>query len=343
MTNKEIAKQLGVSETTLSFILNNKPGIADKTRARVIAEITALGYDHLLKKSPLPLSRSIAFVVHKRHGHILNQSPFYLLLMEQIEEQARNHGFNVILRMIDADDAPAEQIRDLNASDLSGLIVFATEMLDDDMEHFKRASMPLVSLDNDFTHLEMDSVVINNRVGALKAVQHLIENGHREIGYLRSKVFINSFGERGEGYRGALRRFGVEPAPEFLFDLGYTEEESYQDFRRILAGGAKLPTAFVADDDLMVVGALRALTEHGVRVPEEVSLVGFDDRPVCLLTKPTLTSLSVPKGAFGSLAVDLLVERISRPRRDAFDYRLLEVGVQLVQRESSCAAGRRPQ
>ncbi len=337
MTNKEIAKQLGVSETTLSFILNNKPGIADKTRARVIAEITALGYDHLLRKSPLPLARSIAFVVHKRRGHILGQSPFYLLLMEQIEAQARNHGFNVILRMIDADDSPDEQIRDLNASDLSGLIVFATEMLDDDMEHFKRASMPLVSLDNDFTHLEMDSVVINNRVGTLKAVQHLVENGHREIGYLRSKAFINSFGERDDGYRRAFRRFGVDPHSAFLFDLGFTEEESYQDFRSILAAGAKLPTAFVADDDLMVVGVLRALTEHGVRVPEDVSLVGFDDRPVCLLTKPRLTSLSVPKGAFGSLAVDLLVERISRPRKDAFDYRLLEVGVQLVARESSRA------
>ena len=335
MTNKEIAKMLNISETTLSFIINNKPGVAEKTRGRVIDEITTLGYGHLLRKESSVLSKNICFVVHKRHGGILNQSPFYLLLMEQIEERARNSGFNLIIRVVDTNDSLDDQIRDLNASDVSGIVVFATEMLDDDMERFKKATMPVISLDNDFTRLEMDSVVINNRVGTFKAIAHLVENGHKDIGYLQCKTFINSFGERDEGFRDALKHFGLRLAPGYLFRVGYTEEESYQDFKKMIDAGSALPTALVSDDDTLTVGAMRALTECGISVPERISLVGFNDRPICRMTQPQLTSVSVPKDRFGSLAVDLLAERIANPKSDSSDYRKVEVGVQLIHRGSS--------
>lgn len=334
LTNKEIAKRLNISETTLSFIINNKPGIAEKTRNRVIQEITDLGCGHILKKEvPVPL-KNIGFVVYKRHGKILNQSGFFMLLMEQIEERARASGFNLIVRMIDASDPVEEQIQALNASDISGIIIFATEMLDDDMEHFKHASMPVVSLDNDFSHMEMDSVVINNKVGTFKAIEHLVGLGHKEIGYLQCKTYINSFGEREEGYRKALQHFGLELSPDHQFRLGFTEEESYQDFRELLANGARLPTAFVTDTDTVTAGAMRALTEREVRMPNDVSLVGFDDRPLCQLVIPHLTSIAVPR-IFGSRAVDLVVEKITHPLEEDFDYRKIEVGVGLVVRNST--------
>lgn len=335
LTNKEIAKKLNISETTLSFIINNKPGIAEKTRTRVMQELEYLGYGHILKKEVAVLSKCICFLVYKRHSNILNQSPFFMLLMEQIDEQARASGFNVLVRMIDSSSSIDDQIRDINASDIGGTIIFATEMLDDDMEHFKYASAPVVSLDNDFTHLEMDSVVINNRVGTLKAIEHLVEYGHKKIGYLHCKTYINSFGEREEGYKKALQRFGLELEPKFVFRLGFNEEESYQDFKKILASGAELPTAFVSDDDTIAAGAMRALMEHGIQVPEMASVVGFDDRPLCERIIPHLTSISVPR-IFGSRAVDLLVERIANPISDgACDYRKIEVGVQLIARGST--------
>lgn len=336
LTNKDIARQLGISETTLSFIINNKPGIAEKTRSRVIKEVAALGYGHLFKKDTPPLSRNICFVIHKRHGGILNQSPFYSLLMEQIEEHARNSGFNLIVRMIDTADSLEAHIRNLNTSGISGIIVFATEMLDDDMEYFKQAIVPVVSMDNDFTHIDIDSVVINNRVGTFQAVEHLFANGHREIGYLQCKTFINSFGERDEGYQKALKHFGLELPSRHRFQVGYTEEESYQDFKRILAAGADLPSAFVSDDDTLSVGVMRALVEHGVSVPEEISLVGFNDRPVCRLTLPQLSSISVPKDRFGALALDLLIDRMSITRAEGKDCRRVEMGVQLVHRGTTC-------
>lgn len=337
LTNKEIAKRLNISESTLSFIINNRPGVAEKTRSRVIEEIHGMGYAHLLKKDAPALSKTLCFVVYKRHGKILNQSPFFMLLMEQIDEKARALGYNLLVRMLDASASVAAEIEAMNASDASGMIIFATEMLDEDMELFKRSSMPVVSLDNDFTHLDVDSVVINNRVGTLKAVSHLAELGHTDIGYLRCTTPVSSFRERETGYRAALRRFGLELPPARCFDVGFTEEESYQDFRRVLSEGADLPTAFVSDTDTLAAGVMRALSEHGVRVPEDVSVVGFDDRPLCEVILPGLTSVRVPR-VLGARAVELLEEKINSPAADAADHRKLSEGVALVVRGSTCPA-----
>ena len=340
LTNKEIAKRLNISESTLSFIINNRPGVAEKTRTRVIQEISGMGYGHLLKKEAPVLAKSICFVVYKRHGKILNQSPFFMLLMEQIDDKARELGYNLLVRILDASDPVEEEIQAMEASETSGLILFATEMFDEDMERFGRSGVPIVSLDNDFTHLEIDSVVINNRVGALKAVRHLVELGHRDIGYLRCKTRINSFSERGVGYVSALNRFGLEISSGRRFDVGFTEEESYQDFRRILAEGAALPTAFVSDTDTLAAGVMRALMEHGVRIPEDVSVVGFDDRPLCEVMAPSLTSVCVPR-FLGARAVELLEERIVAGEREAADYRKFSEGVGLVPRNSSAAPGKK--
>lgn len=337
LTNKEIAKRLHISESTLSFIINNRPGVSEKTRSRVIQEIHNMGYEHLFKKEAPVLSKSICFVVYKRHGKILNQSPFFMLLMEQIDEKARALGYNLLVRMLDGSDSIASEIQTMNASDTSGMIIFATEMFDEDMEQFRQASIPIVSLDNDFTHLEVDSVVINNRVGTLKAVKHLVDLGHTDIGYLQCKTHINSFGERATGYRNALNLYGLELSPRYRFSIGFTEEESYQDFRKILADGAELPTAFVSDTDTLAAGAMRAMLEHGVRVPEDVSVVGFDDRPLCQVIIPSLTSIYVPR-FFGARAVELLEAKITATDRDAVDYRKLSEGVGLVPRNSTCPA-----
>ncbi len=337
LTNKEIAKKLNISETSLSFIINNKPGIAEKTRARVIRELTELGYSHILKKEVAALSGSLGFIVYKRHGKILSESPFFMLLMEEIDEKARAAGYNLMVRILDASDSVADEIKAMNGSDISGLIVFATEMLDDDMEKFTGAAMPVVAMDNDFSHLEVDSVVINNKVGTFKAIEHLVGLGHKKIGYLQCTTRINSFQEREDGYRKALARFGLDLAPEHVFPLGFTEQASYQDFREILRINADLPTAFVSDSDPLAAGAMRALIEHGIAVPDDVSVLGFDDRPLCQVIVPHLSSILVPS-LLGSQAVDLLVEKINTPVRNAVDYRKIEVGVSLVARASTSAA-----
>ena len=129
----------------------------------------------------------------------------------------------------------------------------------------------------------------------------------RAIGYLQSEDYISSFGERERGYKEALARFGLELDPRYIYRVRYAEESSYLDISALLRENVPLPTAFVCDDDTIAVGALRAFQAAGLRVPEDISLIGFNDRPNTSLTQPPLTSVNVPRYSFGTAAVDAIV------------------------------------
>ncbi len=341
MTNKELAKYFGISPTAFSLIVNNKPGVSDETRTRVIAELKKMGYAHLLKKEEPKEKRDdnkLCFVVFKRHGQILDLHPFFLLLMENLEQRARTYGYNILFSTVDLRLPLNEQIRYLNSLDTKGAIIFATEMQPEDIECFREFRSPYIVLDNNFSNLPINTISINNEMGTFQAVEHLVQMGHREIGYLKSITRISSFMEREKGYREALEAFGLELKPEYVFTVRYFEEGSYQDFRQILDNKAKMPTAFVTDDDTIAVGAMKALQEFGYRIPEDISLVGYNDRPMCEVTNPPLTTVNVSKYSFAVEAIDTLMGIIKN--RENIDVQLrtkkLRIETKLFVRESVC-------
>ena len=344
MTNREIAAQLNISPATLSLVINNKPGISAATRERVLRDIEAQGFSCLLKKvkeasksnSQHSEQNSICFVVYKRDGKILDTHSFFLLLIESIESYAQRFGYNTLFLSIDRRNPMEPQIQRLNALDCKGAIIFATEMLDDDISYFSAVNRPYVLLDNDFPHMNVDSVAINNTLGTFQAVEYLVRMGHNRIGYLQSSNPINSFAERERGFREAMASFGLTLDPNHVFKVNYTEEGAYQDFRKYLAMHPSLPTAFFADDDTIVAGVMKALVEVGISVPHDVSLIGFNDRPDYAKSSPALTTILVPKYAFSAMAVDLLLKRIKNPGliqegQHSYKYR---IGTELVIRSS---------
>ena len=162
-----------------------------------------------------------------------------------------------------------------------------------------------------------------------------MQQGHQNIGYFHSSDYISSFAERKEGYISALKHFNLKLNPDYMFDVRYSEEGSYQDIHKILQTITTLPTAFVCDDDTIAVGALRAFTTAGYKVPDDVSLIGFNDRPNSSITQPPLTSVNVPKGSFGSAAVSALVSLIDKKERNSWERSLkTRIGTQLSIRES---------
>jgi len=334
LTKKEIAKKLGISASTLSFIANNKPGISEKTRQAVTKKIYDLGYDYIFKKETVTLS-NICFVVYKRNGIVLGDSPFFLLLMESIEEYSRNNGFKIIISYMDAKEPFDQNVQYLKAMNPVGLIIFATEMLDEDIAKFQSLDIPTVFLDNDASRYQKDSVVINNETGTFLAVEHLVRQGHRKIGYLQSSAYIESFGERERGYLSALHHFGLNLDEKHHFRLSYSEEGSYQEFKQILNTKVDLPTAFLTDDDTIAAGAMKAISDAGLSIPRDLSIVGFSGRPLCEVASPKLTTISVPKNTFGILAVELLAKRIRQAYPNTGDYQKISVGVHLVIREST--------
>lgn len=167
-------------------------------------------------------------------------------------------------------------------------------MLEDDISVFSELNFPYVILDNDFPFKNLDSVAINNTLGTFQAVEHLVSMGHTKIGYLQSCIYINSFGERETGFSNALKQFGLKLNSDYIFRLDYSEEGSYRDFKHIISTGRELPTAFFTDDDTIAAGAMKAMFEAGISVPGDVSLIGYNDRPVCSVSSPPYLPYAFP-------------------------------------------------
>lgn len=314
MTNRELSKLIGVSPATLSLVINNKPGISVATRTMVLEKLESLGYQSLIKDgssaSETVANNNISFIVYKRCGNIVNRSPFFLLIMESIENCAHKYGFNLLFHSIDRRNSMTEQLAHLTAKNCKGAVIFATEMHEDDLKFFTGLPIPYVLLDNDFPYQNIDSVAINNGLGTHQAIEYLVRMGHSQIGYLKCTTRINSFKEREIGFTNALQQYGIQMKPEHIFELDYSEEGSFQEFKKILDNNISLPSAFVTDDDTIAVGAMKALQEKGIRIPEDVSIIGFNDRPLCEISSPALSSIRVPKYAFGAMSIELLVKRI---------------------------------
>lgn len=225
-------------------------------------------------------------------------------------------------------DECIQRVRNCNCD---GLIVFGVEMFRQDVALFRSIGLPFVIVDNYFIDEDVDMVSINNRLGIRKSVRYLAKMGHAKIGYIKSKAVINSFTERFDTYLGILRELDLDFDDRYVYELQYSENGSATDMKKLLEGKPSLPTALIADNDLLAFGAMKALQECGYRIPEDVSIIGFDDRPVCLMSEPNLTTVAIPKDSFGPASVMLLLSRFETPRKNSFR---IEVGVELIERDS---------
>lgn len=338
MTNKEIAAKLGLSPAAFSLIINHKPGVSEETRERVLAQLEEMGYSHIIKKAPIIQSDNINFIIYKRTGEILDSHPFFLLLMEIIEQKAREYGYNILLSTIDKRkelDVQLNHIKNLNSQ---GVILFATEMREEDFLPFLQLNIPVVSMDNDFPRLSCNSVSINNQMGTWQAINHLVQHNFHQIGYLRSSARISSFEERERGYQDALDYYNLSFQQENILSLSHTEEGSYRDMLAYLnTPHPDLPEAFVSDDDTLALGVMRALSEKGYRIPEDISIIGFNDRPSSEITIPPLTTINVSKYSFATETVAELIRLIKNAENNIVDSRSrkIRIGTKLILRDST--------
>lgn len=327
---KDIAEMIGVSTATVSLVLNNKPGVGEQRRQEIIHKIKELGCEYMLKEN-VANNGSIGFAVYKRRGNIVNESPFFTCILEGINYSISKYGYHLNFIYLDKKMTIEEQKSILVAANCKGLIIFAVEMQYEDLAVFKESGLPFVVLDNSFQENDIDAVAINNTQGTSKALLHLYEMGHREIGYLRSKVRINSFDERYMVYKNQLKRLGLSFNREYVVDVGYSENEVKQGIKSYLQSNPKYPSAFFAENDLIGCSAIHGIQESGLSVPEDISIVGFDDRPISEVVKPGLTTINVPKNIFGPAAVDLLISKMEKAREQSLK---IVVGTNLVVRES---------
>ena len=310
---KELAQKLKLSAATVSMVLNRKPGISEKTRNMVLSAAREYGYDFSRKGDPDAPRGVIQLVIYKKHGAVVADTHFFAQLTEGIDHGCKEAGFELQISYFYANQDIDAQVRALADKTFHGLLLVGTELEKEYFHYFSGLKMPLVVLDTYFEELDCDSVLINNVQGAYLATNYLIDSGHEKVGYLRSSYPIGNFSERADGYYKALRHHKLPTDHPYVHRLTPSIEGAYQDMLRLLKEEhIETAQAYFADNDLIAAGAMRALKECGFSIPDDVSLIGFDDMPMCDFLEPALTTMEVPKQYLGRLAVERLVHRISR-------------------------------
>lgn len=332
ITAKALAALLGISESAVSLALNNKPGVSRETRKRVIDTAKEHGYDFSKKNySDSQKKGTVCFAVYKKSGAVVDDTPFFAAVTDGVSTACRRKSYDCVIRYFYEDDDLDDQIYSLGRARFSGIIVLATEMEEATLRRFDRLETPLVFLDAYFEKPQYNFVLINNVQGAFTAAQYLIRKRRAQPGYLRSAYSISNFEQRADGFYKAIRAAGMSTAKSPVLRLTPSQEGAYEDMKGLLAAGEKPASCYFADNDLIAIGAMKALKEAGFRIPEDVAVVGFDDLPACEYISPALTTVLVPKTFLGGTATERVIRLIEEKDQQPLK---IEVFTQLIKRKS---------
>jgi len=313
---RQIAEIARVSPATVSLALNNKPGVSAATRARILTIADDLMKTNGTQPFTSLIKGSVRFLKIVKHGHIVNRDHdvFIAAYVEGMDKEARKHGYNLEITHITIDQI-GDFISHLNSSSSKGLIILGTELNAADILAFESVNVPIVVIDTTYDFIKLDFVDMNNGEALFQIVRYLVENNHREIGMIWSEdVEARNFELRRLNFEQALKFYGLPYNPRNVINVDSTFNEAYQGVLQYLKKGSKLPTALFSANDLIASACMKAFKETGIRVPEDVSIVGFDNLPMCEMLDPPLTTMRVSKQQIGEIAMELLVNRVGNRR-----------------------------
>jgi DNA-binding LacI/PurR family transcriptional regulator len=308
---KDVAKYANVSIATVSRVLSNKPHVRPEVRQRVLKAIDSLGY------KPSRLARSLRMQTSCIIGLIISdiQNPFFTSLVRAVEDRAYQEQHAVFLCNSDEDiEKERLYIELMLAERVAGVVITPTQEKDNPSSKLLEAKIPVVSVDRRMLDLEVDTVVVDNIRASRDLVEHLIQDGHRRIGPILGSFSITTGRERRLGYTAALRSHGIAIDKDLIRTGLPKEEMGYQCACQLL-DLPEPPTAIFTGNNLLTIGALRAIQERKLRIPEDVGIAAFDEMRWASLIEPPLTVVKQPTYELGWAATDLLLKRIREPER----------------------------
>jgi LacI family transcriptional regulator len=304
---KDIADAVGVSSTTVSLVLNNKPGAGEDLRKKILQTARNLGY----KGPRVSKTRSLCLLHIARHGHTVNRDHdvFIADYIEGLSQGAKLAGYSLEIIMFKL--APMEQVLETTLGKTAdGFIILGTELSEEDVESFRVVRKPLVFIDTYNEFVDFDFVDMNNEDSVFLLLSHLYSMGHRKFGMIKGSIETRNFRLREIGYFAGLQKLGIEADQSSIFLVDQTYHGAYNDMKSIIAQHRQLPSALFCSNDIIAVGCLKAFSESGIKVPQEISVIGFDNLPMAAISDPPLTTIQVSKAQIGRMAVQLLVSRI---------------------------------
>lgn len=333
LTLEKVAELAGVSRSTVSRVINGQAGVKPMVRERVLSVISETGYQPNLAARALASNRSgIIGVVIPHAVSTLFGDPYFPRLLQGITQACNTNDLTLSLFLFHT-EAEEEKLhgRLLTAGFLDGLIIASSHFSDPLFPHLIEYEMPFVVVGRQDRYPQANFVDVDNLNGAYAAVSHLLRLGYRRVAHITGPLDMVAGADRLAGYRQALLDRGRADEPELVVEGDFTEAGGYVAMQRLLAAR---PDALFAASDQLALGAWRAIREAGLRVPEDIAIVGFDDLLPPDSGRPRLTTIRQPVQHSGMEAVNLLLDIIDNgltpPRRVILD-------TQLVIRES-CGA-----
>ncbi|MDR1318119.1 MAG: LacI family DNA-binding transcriptional regulator [Treponema sp.] len=310
----DIAKAAEVSPSAVSLALNNKAGVSGELRRKIINIAQKMGYRHTFSEQYINENITIRLLKIAKHGHIVNERhhAFITEYLEGIETGAKKGKYKLEVSFFNRVDIE-EIIESQKETEVDGFIILGTELNDHELAFFTGLRKPLVFIDTYFPLSVYDCVDMDNVDGVFKAIDHLYKAGHRSIGLVKSSYETRNFRMREFGFREAMEYFSLPVQEKFIVSVDPTFEGSSRDMGKYLDRGKNLPTAFFCMNDIIAYGSMKALRSHDFNIPEDISVIGFDDLPSSGFSDPPLTTIRVSTQQIGRRAVEKLSERIVNP------------------------------
>lgn len=337
---KQLAEILGISPSAVSIALNGRPGISEETRKKILETAEQMGYVHK-KRAGSQNTNIYLFVSSSFNGSSTTDPNLFVdQVIQGISYEAQQLSYSLNITYVELASLTAEKIQAMIDRDCSGIILLATAGESVDADIMRSLKIPFVTLDKPAEMYGLDSITIANAQGIQLAVEYLLSLGHTRLAYFGGGTGFSNFSER---YLGFVNTVAVHPelagseknilqvhrSRSVAFD--YSESiNTFLDGKA--ASGEPLPTGFVCATDWMAISCIQTLTARGYRIPEDISVIGFDNISLSEIVTPKLTTINVPKERMGALAVDRLHDIITGTAKERVKISVL---TNLVIREST--------
>jgi len=311
ITLKMVAERAEVSVNTASRAINNKPDINEETKKKVLKVAQELGYIRNAAAVALRTKKTgtIGVVIAD------NRNPFYAEVLNGIEEAAREKNYHIILANTQRDYQKEEEaINLLLAKRVDGLLITPVQDRDDDIKNLIDANIPFIIVGRDFENIEVDAVYNDEIKGGFLATEYLIKKGYKRIALIDGFLYKSPAKGRLEGHKRALNKYRISLDDSLISVGDINIEDGYERTKQMLEKNLNFTAIFVYND-MMAFGAMQAIKEKGLRIPEDIGLVGYDDIPFSSLISPSLTTIRLKKQELGAESVKLLLSRINGNRK----------------------------
>jgi LacI family transcriptional regulator len=335
---KDVAEKAGVSITTVSHVVNETRYVSEDLRMRVFDAMKELNY------RPNSLARSLRSGRTRTIGLVLPDisNLFFAEISRKIEDRGFDYGYSVIL--CNTDENPDKEmlyVDVLMEKQVDGIIFISAGAENEDIFNLDNVDVPIVIADRDISSSNSDVVLVDNFKGGFDAANYLLSLGHHRIGCITGPSKVTPSAQRVEGYKKALMEADIQIDEKILYagDFGF---ESGESAMWTMLNNPDLPSAVFVCNDMMAIGAIRAIQVTGRKIPEDISLIGFDNIPFAGTVYPSLTTIAQPIHEMADIAVDLLVERIKikhdqkHSKSEKPIYKRVVLATKLIERES-CA------